>query len=245
MPETPTKNAQDSWSDAMTPRQLAFDIPHRTALGLEDFLVSQSNAAAVSLVDRWPDWPVRAAVIAGPAGSGKSHLVNVWCVKSQARVVSAADVTTENVPELAAAGALGVEDVDKGTLDERALFHLLNLVREQRLFVLMTTATRPGDLQISLPDFSSRFKALPLAEIDAPDDALLSAVLVKQFSDRQLIVDPAVISYCLVRMERSMDTARRLVNEIDKLALALRKGVSRGLVAKALDNIAGKGRRGD
>ncbi|HMN36996.1 MAG TPA: hypothetical protein PKD49_04700 [Hyphomicrobium sp.] len=223
----------------MTPRQLAFDIPHRAALGLEDFLVSQSNAAAVSLVDRWPDWPVRAAVLAGPAGSGKTHLVNVWRAKSQALIVSAAYVTTQNVPELAAAGALAVEDIDKGAIDERALFHLLNLVREQKLFVLMTTATRPGDMHIGLPDFSSRFKALPLAEIEAPDDALLSAVLVKQFADRQLVVDPAVISYCLVRMERSMDTARRLVNEIDSLALALRRGVTRALAAKALDNISG------
>ena len=230
----------------MTPRQLAFDIPHRAALGLEDFLVSQSNAAAVSLVDRWPDWPVRAAVLAGPAGSGKTHLVNVWRAKSQALIIEAADVTTQNVPELAAAGALAVEDVDKGPIDERALFHILNLVREQRLFVLMTTATRPGDLHIGLPDFSSRFKALPLAEIEAPDDALLSAVLVKQFADRQLDVDPAVIAYCLVRMERSMDAARRLVNAIDSLALALRKrSVNRALAAKALDNIAGVGRGRD
>lgn len=219
------------------PRQLVFDMPHRDALGAEDFLVSQSNAAAVSLVDNWPDWPVRAAVIAGPPGSGKSHLVNVWIAKSAAPVVAAREITIATVPELAAAGALAVEDLDKGPVDEQALFHLLNLVREQKLSVLFTSATRPGDLGIKLPDFSSRLKALPLAEIAAPDDVLLSAVLVKLFTDRQLQVDPAVVSYCLVRMERSMDAARHLVAEIDTLALIMQRGVTRALAAKALDNL--------
>lgn len=220
------------------PRQLAFDIPHRAALGVEDFLVSGSNAAAVALIDRWPDWPVRAAVLAGPAGSGKSHLVNVWRAKSGARIVAARDITAHNLPDYSGHAVLAVEDIDKGLIDERALFHMLNLVREQRLSVLMTSATRPGDLRIALPDFSSRLKALPLAEIAEPDDALLSAVLVKQFADRQLAVDPQVIAYCLVRMERSMDAARRLVAQIDTLTLEMQRGVTKAVAARALDAMA-------
>lgn len=226
------------------PRQLVFDMPHRDALGAEDFLVSQSNAAAVALVDSWPDWPVRGAVIAGPPGSGKSHLVNVWTAKTAAPVVSARDIGIPTVPHLAAAGALAVEDLDKGPVDEQALFHLLNLVREQKLYLLFTSAIRPGDLGIRLPDFSSRLKALPLAEIEAPDDALLSAVLVKLFTDRQLQVDPAVINYCLVRMERSMDAARQLVAEIDTLALTMQRGATRALAARALDNLGARPQSG-
>lgn len=222
------------------PRQLVFDMPHRDALGMEDFFVSQSNAQAVSLVDSWPDWPVRAAVIAGPPGSGKSHLVNVWKAKSSALVVPARDIAVAGIPDLAAASVLAVEDLDKGPIDEQALFHLLNLVREQKLFVLFTSATRPGDLGIRLPDFSSRLKALPLAEINAPDDALLSAVLVKLFTDRQLAVDPAVIGYCLVRMERSMDAARQLVAEIDTLALTMQRAVTRAIAGKALDKLGAR-----
>jgi len=220
------------------PRQLALEIPHRPALGLEDFLVSQSNDAAVALVDRWPDWPVRAAVIAGPAGSGKTHLANVWRLKSDAHVTAARDITAASVPDFAAHGALVVEDLDKGPLDEQGLFHLLNLVREQRLSLLMTSSVSPGDLPIVLPDFRSRVKALPLAEIAPPDDALLGAVLVKQFADRQLNVDPQVVTYCLLRMERSMDVARRLVAHIDTLALAMQKGVTKAVAAKALDALA-------
>jgi len=229
--------------DTMTPvpRQLVFDMPHRNALGEEDFLVSQSNAAAVSLIDGWPDWPARAAVIAGPPGSGKSHLVHVWQTKSQARIFKARDINAATVPQVASAGVLAIEDLDKGPLDEQALFHLLNLVREQKISILLTSATRPGDLKIKLPDFSSRLKALALAEIDAPDDALLSAVLVKLFTDRQLAVEPPVIAYCIVRMERSLDAARRLVAEIDTLALAMHRGVTRAVAAKALDNLGAGG----
>lgn len=220
---------------AASPKQLAFDIPHRPALGAEDFLVSNSNEAAVALVDRWPDWPAGAAVIAGPAGSGKSHLANVWRLRTKAEVLAAAAIFEPDVPKLASAGALVVEDLHCGTGSEQALFHLLNLVREQRLAILLTTAIEPGDLKIELPDLRSRLRALAVARISPPDDALLRAVLVKLFSDRQLNIDPAIIGFLLVRMERSMEAARRLVAEVDRLALAMHRGVTRTVASAALD----------
>lgn len=220
-----------------SPRQLAFDIPHRPALGAEDFLVSDSNAEAVGLIDRWPDWPAGAAVITGPPGSGKSHLANVWRLKSRARIVSAREISETSLPCFVTDQSLVVEDIDKGPCSETALFHLLNLVRERRLAALLTSATRPGDMGLILPDFSSRLKALPFAEISAPDDALLRSVLVKLFADRQVNVDPQVIAFMLVRMERSFEAARRLVAEIDSLALAMQRGVTRAVAAQALEVI--------
>jgi chromosomal replication initiation ATPase DnaA len=217
-----------------SPKQLAFELPHRTALGVEDFLVSHSNAEAVALVDRWPDWPVGAAVVSGPAGSGKSHLANVWRLRSNANIVNATDCTIARVPELAGHGALVVEDIAR-LEDEQALFHLLNLVREQRLAVFLTSNAAPGDLSITLPDLRSRLKALPFAEIAPPDDALLRVVLVKLFADRQLAVDPTVIAYLLLRMERSMESARRIVAEVDRQALMLKRGVTRAIAATALE----------
>ena len=121
--------------------------------------------------------------------------------------------------------------------DEAALFHLLNLVREQRLQILMTTNIAPGDLSVSLPDLMSRLKALPVASIEAPDDALLRAVLVKLFADRQLSVEPHVIDYVLVRMERSLAAAERLVAEADRQALVLQRRVTRAVAAAALDKL--------
>lgn len=217
-----------------TPEQLVFELPHRAAMGLEDFLVSESNAAAVSLVDRWPDWPIGAAVIAGAKGSGKTHLANVWLTRAGATAFDASKISRETVPKVAAAGAVLIEDIQNAA-DEAALFHLLNLVREQRLQILLTTDTAPGDLPITLPDFRSRLKALPLATIDPPDDALLRAVLVKLFADRQLSVEPQLVDYVLVRMERSMLAAERFVSAADRRALALQRRVTRAIAAATLD----------
>ncbi|WP_409561187.1 DnaA/Hda family protein [Hyphomicrobium sp. B1] len=217
-----------------TPQQLVFELPHRAAMGLEDFLVSESNAAAVSLVDRWPDWPIGAAVIAGAKGSGKTHLANVWLTRAGATAVEASQISRETVPKVAAAGAVLIEDIQNAA-DEAALFHLLNLVREQRLQILLTTDTAPGDLSITLPDFRSRLKALPLATIDPPDDALLRAVLVKLFADRQLSVEPQLVDYVLVRMERSMLAAERFVSAADRRALALQRRLTRAIAAATLD----------
>lgn len=217
-----------------TPQQLVFELPHRAAMGLEDFLVSESNEAAVSLIDRWPDWPIGAAVIVGAKGSGKTHLANVWLTRAGATVFEASQISRETVPKVAAAGAVLIEDI-QNAVDEAALFHLLNLVREQRLQILLTTDTAPGDLPITLPDFRSRLKALPLATIDPPDDALLRAVLVKLFADRQLSVEPQLVDYVLVRMERSMLAAERFVSAADRRALALQRRVTRSIAAATLD----------
>jgi chromosomal replication initiation ATPase DnaA len=218
----------------MPPQQLVFELPHRPAMGLEDFLVSESNAAAVALIDRWPEWPVGAAVLVGPKGSGKTHLANVWLLRSSAVMVESWGITRDQVPAIASAGAVIIEDMQK-LGDEAALFHLLNLVREQRLQILLTTDTAPGDLHIGLPDLHSRLKALPLASISTPDDALLRAVLVKLFADRQLNVEPHIIDYVLVRMERSMWAAERFVAKADRRALMLQRRVTRAIAASALD----------
>jgi len=135
---------------------------------------------------------------------------------------------------MASAGALLIENVQNIT-DEAALFHLLNLVREQRLQILLTTDTVPGELAITLPDLRSRLKALPLATIEPPDDALLRAVLVKLFADRQLSVEPQLLDYVLVRMERSMLAAERFVAEADRRALVLQRRVTRSIAAITLD----------
>jgi chromosomal replication initiation ATPase DnaA len=205
-------------------------------MGREDFLVSDSNAAAVALIDRWPDWPVGAAVIAGSRGSGKTHLANVWLLRSGARIFEASEISRDGVPAIAAVGSAAIENVQE-LADEAALLHLLNLVREQRLQLLLTTDSAPGDLSVRLPDLRSRLKALPLASIAAPDDPLLRAVLVKLFADRQLSVEPHVIDYVLVRMERSMLGAERLVAEADRQALRLQRRVTRAVAAAALDEL--------
>ena len=196
------------------PDQLTLDLPHRPALGAEDFLISGSNQAAADIVDRWPDWPHRSVVVVAPPGASKTHLANVWRLKSGAAAFAAGALSEPDVAR--ATGALLIEDLHAGIGDQRALFHLLNLVREHKLSMLLTSRLAPGDLDVALPDLRSRLRALPLVTISPPDAALLKAVLVKQFADRQLNVEPHVISYIALHMEQSMEAAAAIVAEIDR-----------------------------
>lgn len=226
-----------SAAEKLEPPQLVLDLPHRQAQGMEDFLLSRSNAAAVELIDRWPNWGHPAVFVAGPEGSGKTHLAHVWAARSGAAIVTAAALSDETIEVMIARGRLVVEDVDRDAFDHRVLFHLLNLTREKGFALLATSRAAPGDLDIALPDLRSRLRALPLALIEAPDEALLKAVLVKLFSDRQLDVEPHVIGHLALHMERSMQAANAVVAEADRLALAKQRRVSRAVAAEALANL--------
>lgn len=219
-----------------SPQQLTLDLAHRPALGAEDFLLSDSNRAAVAAIDQWPEWPHPVLVLSGPKGSGKSHLAHVWQLRSGALAMTAAQLTEDKVAQVRATGAcVVIEDVDRDLADQRVMFHLLNLAREQRFQVLVTARTDPGEWVLSLPDLRSRLRQATLARIEAPDDALLRAVLVKLFADRQLAIEPQVVAQLALRMERSMEAAVGLVAEIDRRALETHRKVSRTLVAEVLD----------
>jgi len=213
------------------PSQLVLDLAHRPALQAEDFLVSPSNQAAADFVDRWPDWPMASAVVVAPAGAGKTHLANVWRLRSGAARLEAQRICDADV---AWVGALLIEDLHAGIGDERVLFHLLNLARERRMSMLLTSRAPPGELCAFLPDLRSRLRALPVVAIAPPDEALLRAVLVKHFADRQLAVEPHVISYIALHMEQSMEAAARVVAQVDALALASHRRITRALAAEAL-----------
>ena len=216
------------------PAQLVLDLAHRPALGAEDFLVSRANSAALSVVDRWPDWPHFALVVQGAAQTGKTHLGNVWRLRSGAHAVAARDVSEADVGHLMTHKALLVENLEQGTADERALFHLLNLVREHKFSMLLTSRIAPGELAIVLPDLRSRVRALPVTEITAPDDDLLRSLLVKHCADRQLTVEPHVIAHIALHIDRSMAAAAEIVADIDRRALATKRRVTRALAAEAL-----------
>jgi chromosomal replication initiation ATPase DnaA len=215
-----------------TPSQLVLDLAHHPALEAEDFLVSRSNQAAADFVDRWPDWPNASAVVVGPARAGKTHLANVWRLKSGASRRDARGICEADMIRLT--GALLIEDLHAGIGDERVLFHLINLTREERMSLLITSRVPPAELPVALPDLRSRLRALPLVAIDPPDEALLKAVLVKHFADRQLAVEPHVIGYIALHMEQSMEGAARVVAEIDTAALSARRRVTRPLVQQVL-----------
>lgn len=215
-------------------RQLPLELPHVVSFRRDDFLESPANAAALALVERWPNWTSYAAAIVGPHGAGKSHLASIWAEQSGARTIPAKLLAREDVPRALTTGALVVENLAPGEFDENALFHLFNLAREEEAAILFTSAHPLEHGMAKLPDLASRLRLVPSAKLEAPDDALIAAVLVKLFADRQIAVDQDLIAYLLPRMERSLGSARELVARIDAAALAAGRPATRAFVAALL-----------
>ena len=219
---------------SQAPRQLALALGFRERFGRDDFLAGPPNAVALALIERWPDWPAPAVALVGPDGAGKSHLAAIWGKAAGARAIAGHAVTLAGVPTALATGALVVEDLCAGACEEAALFHLLNLAREQGAFVLITARSAPSGWAIGLRDLASRLRALPVVTLAPPDHALLRAVLVKLFADRQLAVDASLVGYVASRIERSFAAARATVDELDREALRQKREVNRTLAAELL-----------
>lgn len=217
---------------APRPRQLAFALGHAESFAREDFLVGPSNETALALIERWPDWPDRMMVLVGPQGSGKSHLAAIWAALAGARSSAARTVDPANLPAAFATGALVVEDLAEHGFDERGLFHLINFAREEHAFVLMTARSAPAAWNISVPDLASRLRVLPVIELAPPDDALLRAIIVKLFGDRQLAVEESLVAYLAARIERSFAGAQKAVETLDREALRLQRPVTRALAGE-------------
>jgi chromosomal replication initiation ATPase DnaA len=215
---------------ASRPRQLALALDHAESYAREDFLPGPGNAAALKLIDSWPDWPANAVALVGPEGSGKSHLAAIWAGASGARVMSGRALTVAGLLAALATGALVVEDA--AAADERALFHLLNLVREEEAFLLFTAHTTPAVWPVAIADLASRLRALPVVTLQAPDDAMLRGVIVKLAADRQLTLDEAAVRYLSTHIERSFAAARAAIIALDTEALRQGRPPTRALAAE-------------
>lgn len=222
-------------------RQLPLEFGHSPGASREDLAVSPANEAALALVESWPGWASPVALLAGPPGSGKSHIAAIWRGKSGAE-----RLTANVLPHSVEPGqAFLLEDFDRCPRDENGLFHLINSVRAGGGFLLLTARSFPAGWGLGLPDLLSRLKAATTVEIGEPDDALLSSVMAKLFADRQIAVEPQVIAFLIHRIERSLSTAARVVDKLDREALARQSRITRVLAGEVLSALdAGQGELG-
>lgn len=216
---------------SVRPRQLALALDHAESYAREDFLAGAGNEAALRLVESWPDWPANAVALIGPEGCGKTHLATIWAAAAGARVISGRALRGAELPHALATGALVVEDAAAAG-DERALFHLLNLVREEDASLLLTARTAPAAWPVATPDLVSRLRAVPVATLHGPDDAMLRALIVKLAADRQLVLDESVVHYIASRIERSFAAARTAVITLDNEALRQSRPATRALAVE-------------
>jgi len=219
-------------------RQMAFDLPPALGFARDNFFVSPANALALATVDDWQGWPDGKLLLTGPKGAGKTHIAHIWATATGALIVQADDLATADLPALAQIGALVIEDAHHlagNRTGEVALFHLHNMITPAGR-LLLTAPSPARDWGLGLADLKSRVEAAQIARLGAPDDALLSAVLVKLFADRQVSVPPALLAWMVPRMERSIAAARALVAGLDAHALALGRPITRALAAAHLNS---------
>jgi chromosomal replication initiation ATPase DnaA len=215
-------------------RQLAFDLPSADAMTREHFFVAPSNTLALQSVEAWATWPDRKLMLIGPEGAGKTHLAHIWAALADAVILPVETLVETDIASLTGR-AVVVEDADRidGPMAEAQLFHLHNLATTTGALFL-TARTPPRDWSLTLADLKSRMQATPIAQLEGPDDALLSAVLVKLFADRQVAVPANLIPYMVSRMPRSIGAARALVAALDARALAAGRPITRALAGEIL-----------
>lgn len=215
--------------------QLSLPFDHAPRYGLDDFMPSASNEAALTTIEAWPAWPDRVLLLVGPEGSGKSHLARIWAEKADADLLAPEDLHGD-LDHLVRRNAV-MEDADRAGLPDAVLFHLLNLVRERGLSLLVTARLAPAAWGLATADLTSRLRLAPSVEIAPPDDALMRAVLVKLFADRQLAVDAPVVDWLALRLDRSLDSARRAVAALDRAGLDAGRRITRALAAELFGDL--------
>jgi chromosomal replication initiation ATPase DnaA len=216
--------------------QLILPLNQQPKLTRADFVTAPGNAQAVAFIDAWPDWPAPAAVLFGPAGSGKSHLAAIWQAQAGAARISAEGLAGLDPAALAERGPVAVEDVDAAAPSEardRALFALIEGTGRGAV-CLFTGREPPGDWPVKLPDLASRFAALLSFSLWAPDEALLAALARKLFTDRQLVVPDSVVQRMIRSLERSPAAIRDFVARADEKALAEGRPINLALVRELL-----------
>jgi chromosomal replication initiation ATPase DnaA len=218
-------------------KQFVFDLPRREDFGREDFFVSDSNAAALSWIERWPQWPAPVLVVHGSRGAGKTHLAHLWCKRAEAIFAAGPALAEAHFEEIIEGRhpRLVIDDADHAP--ERELLHLYNACLEAGGELLLTARRPPGPWQPALADLGSRLRAAPAVGIDLPDDTLLGAVLAKHFADRQVRVAPEVIAYLVRHMERSLASAGQIAAALDEKALSLSGAITIPLASEMVARI--------
>ena len=206
-------------------QQLILDLRSIPSMGRNDYFVSDVNKEAVTWLDAWPNWTTFGFIVCGPLGSGKSHLAQVLKTLSHGYIIEAKDVSDQNIDQLSKKKCLIIENIELFT-SETLLFHLYNMLLENKNNLMITSKLTMSQISFELPDLKSRLLSLPQVNLGFPDDRLLKNLLIKQFLDKGILVEMDVIEYLIKRIDRSFEAISKLVSKIDFKSLEKAKKIT-------------------
>ncbi len=205
--------------------QLLLELDYKTNFNKHDFYLSKSNSAAFNLVNSWPEWDKRILNISGEKFSGKSHLANIFKIKSKAHLVIGSKIDNSVFKSLKLYESLIIDDFDE-CKDEELLYSIFNLIDQDNKYLLINSLKPINEKKYNLPDLGSRTKNCIYAEIENPDDELLFAIILKNFSDRQIKIEKKIINFIISRIDRSYRKIDEFIYKIDELSLKKKKPIN-------------------
>lgn len=218
--------------------QFVLDILPSADLSEDAFVVGQANRTAYQAVKSWPHWAAPVMAIVGPAGAGKTHLGSLWAEQAGARLLPLELLAERHIKDRLSSPLCLDAGSANNVRHEDVLFHALNIAKEEAGSVLILSQIPPARWRVALPDLASRLKAIPVVEIDLPDDALLAEVLAKNFTDMGLKVSPAVVSFLTSRMERDYAAATNIAKTLGERSLAEKRAVTIPFARKILAELS-------
>ena len=205
--------------------QLLLKFDYKINFNEHDFYLSKSNSEAFNMVNKWPNWEKKILNISGEKFSGKSHLANIFRQKSKAFLVTGQEINNSVFKNLKLFESIIIDDFEK-CYDEKILYSIFNLIDQDNKYLLINSLKPINEIEFILPDLSSRAKNCLYAEIQNPDDELLFAIILKNFSDRQIKIEKKIINFIISRIDRSYRKIDEFIYKIDELSLKKKKPIN-------------------
>jgi len=204
--------------------QLLFKFNQKKNFNYDDFYVGKSNFYAFKLIEKWPNWEKNIINICGEKFSGKTHLTNIFLKKNKGKKINASELDNNKLKEFKIYENIIIDDFDKFS-DENLLYSLFNLVDSDNKYLIINSIKPISQINFKLNDLKSRSKNCIIAKIDSPDDDLMFAIILKNFSDRQIEIDKKLIDFIIKRIDRSYGKIYEFIYKIDELSLKKKKPI--------------------
>ena len=199
----------------------------------EDYYVNKSNFFAFSLIEKWPKWEKNILNIYGEKHCGKTHLSNIFKKKHKALKMQANEFNNESLKEFKIFENLILDDFEE-TIDEKLMYTLFNIADQDNKFILINSLVPISELNFKLEDFVSRTKNCIFAKIENPNDELMFAILLKNFSDRQINIEKKLIDFIIKHIDRSYGKIYEFIYKLDEISLKKKKSIDFKIIKEAL-----------
>ena len=213
--------------------QLLLDFDYKTNFNEHDFYLSKSNSNAFNLINRWPDWDKKILNISGEKFSGKSHLANIFKLKSKAFLIKGNEIDNSIFKSIKLHDSIIIDDFEECN-EEEILYSIFNLIDQDSKYLLINSLKPINEIKYRLPDLTSRSKNCLYAVIENPDDELLFAIILKNFSDRQIKIEKKIINFIISRIDRSYRKIDEFIYKIDELSLKKKKPINLKIIKEIL-----------